>query len=186
MRHRPGTARAVAPARCRHQTEAVRFRARHEFPAVPDAVAGLLSDPAFHLALDLPDLSRPEVVEHSVDGCVRRLRLRYEFTGHLDPIARRVVAGRRLTWLQDLRLDSSSGVGELSFMAEAEAERLYGSASVTLVAGDGGGTRREVAGELFVKVPVVGGTAERRIVPGLLRRLDAEADALCAALIRGA
>jgi hypothetical protein len=27
-------------------------------------------------------------------------------------------------------------------------------------------------------VPVIGGNAERRIVPGLLRRLDIEADAL--------
>jgi hypothetical protein len=39
-----------------------------------------------------------------------------------------------------------------------------------------------VAGELFVRVPIVGGTAERRIVPGLVRRLDVEADALTAAL----
>ncbi len=64
-------------------------------------------------------------------------------------------------------------------MAEAEADRLYGSASVSLtVDAEGTRTRRRVTGEFFVKVPLVGGAAERRIVPGLLRRLDVEAAAL--------
>ena len=161
---------------------AVQFRVEHEFPGARNAVAGILCDPAFHTRLDLPDLSRPEVVEQSATGTERILRLRYEFVGHLDPIARRILAGRRLTWIQELRLDIATYVGRLSFAAEAEADRLHGSADVTLEALDDARTRRRVAGELFVRVPVVGGTAERRIVPGLVRRLDVEADALTAAL----
>ena len=160
----------------------MRFRAEHDFPALPDAVAEVLCDPAFHLAVDLPDLSRPEVVETTTAGTKRVLRLRYEFVGHLDPIARRILAGRTLSWLQDLSLDAATGSGQLSFSAEAEADRLYGSAVVTLVALDDAHTRRRVEGELFVKVPLVGGTAERRIVPGLVRRLDVEAEALRAVL----
>ena len=61
----------------------------HEFPGAPDAVADILCDPAFHTRLELPDLSRPEVVEHTTAGTERILRLRYEFVGHIDPIARR-------------------------------------------------------------------------------------------------
>lgn len=159
----------------------VRFRVEHELPGPPIAVADVLCDPAFHTALALPDLSRPDVVEASAAGSERVLRLRYEFVGQLDPIARRVLAGRRLTWIQELKLDTATGLGRLSFSAEAEPKRLYGSASVTLAA-VGAGTRRTVEGEFFVKVPVVGGTAERRIVPGLVRRLDVEAEALTAAL----
>jgi Protein of unknown function (DUF2505) len=165
-----------------HQTEDVRFRVEHEFPGTPLEVAAILCDPAFHTMLDLPDLSRPEVVEHTASGSERLLRLRYEFVGHLDPIARRLLAGRRLTWVQELRLDTTTGVGRLSFAAEAEPDRMYGSASVTLLALDDARTRRTVEGDLFVRVPVVGGTAERRIVPGLVRRLDVEADALTVAL----
>jgi hypothetical protein len=172
----------VAPAAQPYQTALVRFRAEHEFPGTPGAVADLLCDPAFHTALDLPDLSRPEVVERSEAGSERLLRLRYEFVGHLDPIARRLLAGRRLTWLQELRLDRDTGIGKLSFSAEAEADRLYGSADVELAAIDSTQTRRRVGGELFVKVPLVGGTAERRIVPGLITRLDVEAAALSRAL----
>jgi len=44
------------------------------------------------------------------------------------------------------------------------------------------GTRRRIDGEFFVKVPLVGGTAERRIVPGIVTRMDVEAAALTAAL----
>jgi carbon monoxide dehydrogenase subunit G len=157
----------------------MRFRAEHEFAAPPAAVAEILCDPAFHIALDLPDLSRPEVVSHSADGAERALVLRYTFVGHLDPVARRLLAGRKLTWIQELHLDEASGTGRLSFSAEAEADRLYGSAAVTLTAvAEGTRTRRRIEGEFFVKVPLVGGTAERRIVPGLVRRLDVEAAAL--------
>ncbi len=166
----------------RQQTDGVRFRVEHEFPGARSAVADILCDPAFHTRLELPDLSRPEVVERSTAGTERILRLRYEFVGQLDPIARRLLAGRRLTWIQELRLDTATYVGRLSFAAEAEADRLYGSADVTLEDLDGARTRRRVVGELLVRVPIVGGSAERRIVPGLVRRLDVEADALTAAL----
>jgi hypothetical protein len=160
----------------------VRFRVEHEFPGARSAVADILCDPGFHSRLELPDLSRPEVVEQSTAGTERTLRLRYEFVGHLDPIARRLLSGRRLTWLQELKLDTATYAGRLSFSAEAEADRLFGSADVTLEALDDARTRRRVAGELFVRVPIVGGSAERRIVPGLVRRLDVEAEALTAAL----
>jgi hypothetical protein len=156
----------------------VRFRAEHEFPAPPVAVAEILCDPAFHLALDLPDLSRPEVVSHSADGTERAVVLRYTFVGHLDPVARRLLAGRKLTWIQELHLDEATGEGRLSFSAEAEADRLYGAADVSLTALADDRTRRRIVGEFFVKVPLVGGTAERRIVPGLVRRLDVEAAAV--------
>jgi hypothetical protein len=156
----------------------MRFRAEHEFPATPVAVAEILCDPAFHLALDLPDLSRPEVIAHTTVGTKRSLSLRYTFVGHLDPVARRLLAGRKLTWIQELHLDEASGEGRLSFSAEAEADRLYGAAEVTLTALADDRTRRRIVGEFFVKVPLVGGTAERRIVPGLVRRLDVEAAAL--------
>lgn len=158
------------------------FRAEHDFPGSPAAVAEILCDPGFHTGLDLPDLSRPEVVEHTVSGSDRTLRLRYEFVGHLDPIARRLLAGRRLTWIQELRLDTATGRGRLSFAAEAEAKKLYGTATVALAEVGDGRTHRTVAGDLYVKVPIVGGSAERRIVPGLVARLDVEAAALIAAL----
>jgi hypothetical protein len=156
----------------------MRFQAEQRFPgASPQAVAALLVDPEFESHIALPDLSLPEVVEHRVDGRESVLRLRYEYVGRLDPIALRLLGGRKLTWVQELRLDVDAGTGTLRFNAEADPKRLYGDASVA-IDGDATGARRRFEGELVVKAPVVGGMAERRIVPGLVRRLDTEAEAV--------
>lgn len=158
------------------------FTVDHEFPAPPAAVAAVLCDPAFHTSLELPDLSVPEVVEHSNDGTTSVLRLRYEFVGHLDPVAKKILSGQKLTWIQTLTFDHAANRGRLEFAAESGADRLYGNAQVALVALDGERSRRHITGELHVKVPLVGGMAEKRIVPGLVRRLDVEA-AACAARV---
>jgi hypothetical protein len=160
----------------------VHFENQRDFAATPQQVAGLMSDPEFQSSLDLPDLSRPVVVDHEIVGSSRRLRLRYEYIGQLDPIARRVVGGRKLTWLQELRVDLATGVGMLSFAAEEEADRVNGTAEVSITTRADDGSRRRIAGDFRIRLPVVGGTAERRIVPGLVRRLDVEADALSARL----
>jgi hypothetical protein len=160
----------------------MRFAAEQRFDDVtPDAVAALLVDPAFQVSVELPDLSRPDVVEHVVDGEHARLKLRYEFVGRLDPIALKLLGNHELTWVQELRLDVRAARGSLTFAAEADPKRLHGSADVTLTR-DGSATVRRFDGELVVRAPVVGGMAERRIVPGLLRRLDVEADAVRARL----
>lgn len=136
----------------------------------------LLVDPAFHRALELPDLELLDVVRTG-SGDEAVVRLRYEFVGELDALARRLLGGRRLTWRQELRLDVASGTGRLSFAAEADPRRLHGEAEVTVRSRDGG-CERTIEGELVVAIPLVGGMAERRIVPGLLRRLDIEAAAI--------
>jgi hypothetical protein len=157
----------------------MRFEAEHHFPASCARVVGILCDPDFHTRLDLPDLSRPEVVASTADGTLRSLRLRYRYVGHLDPVARKILSGRTLSWIQELRIDSATGEGSLSFEAEADADRLFGNAAVTVTATNGAThVRRRIAGDFHVRVPLVGGTAERRIVPGLVRRLDVEAAAL--------
>ena len=152
------------------------FAAEHRFDAPVDAVISGLTDPEFHRGLQLPDLKLLDVDVHP-NKSETVLRLRYDFVGNLDPLARRLLGGRRLTWLQELRLDPTSGAGRLTFAAEADPRRLHGSADV-VIAPDDDGTRRTLDGDLVVEVPVVGRNAERRIVPGLLRRLDIEAAAL--------
>jgi Protein of unknown function (DUF2505) len=160
----------------------VHFQIEHQFSAAREQVADVLCDPAFQTQLDLPDLSRPEVVEHSTNGTTRLLRLRYEYIGQLDPIARKIIGGRKLTWIQELRLDRVTFAGTLSFSAEEDAGRLNGEAKVVLTRDGIGHSSRRIAGDFHVKVPLIGGTAERRIVPGLTRRLDVEATALATEL----
>ncbi len=154
----------------------MRFHAEHSFPAPGAAVAELLADPAFYLALTLPDLDQPELLECSDDGDVATIRLRYEFVGRLDPMAQRLIGSGRLAWIQAVTVVRSAASGSLSFEAERDPRRLHGTADFGLEP-SGEGTLRRLQGELVVAIPGVGRMAERRIVPGLLRRLDIEAEA---------
>ena len=138
-------------------------------------------DPEFEGAVQLPDLSPPDVVEHGTDGNEHVLKLRYEYVGQLDPMAKRLLAGRQLALVQTVRIDPDTGLGALTIEAEADPGRLHGNAKITLTAdgaGDGDASVRGLDGDFVVKVPVIGGTIERKLLPGILARLDVEADAL--------
>ena len=202
-----GPASAWCPPYCL----GVRFLAEHVLPGTPAAVAAVLGDPGFYQQLELPDLRLLEVRPISVsgigdpsraDGAPRALFedsglvLRYEFTGDLDVVALRLLGGERPTWLQEVHLRGASG-GWLRFVAEANPRLLHGRAEFFLEShehdrrdgpdGDATGvaTLRRLEGELTVALPVLGGLAERRIVAGVLRRLDVEADAAARLLVRG-
>ncbi|MDA8071090.1 MAG: DUF2505 family protein [Actinomycetota bacterium] len=154
-----------------------RFHAEHRFHATAQAVAGRLADPAFHLALVLPDLAEPELIAQHTDGDEVTLRLRYEYVGQLDKTARRLLGGRRLTWVQEITVDQGFASGSLTMEAEANPRLLHGRADFRIVP-DPEGARRSLDGTLTVAVPGLGSMAERRIVPGVLHRLDVEAATL--------
>jgi hypothetical protein len=159
------------------KTPAVRFTAEHRFASAPHRVAEVLLDPGVHAQLTLPDVTRAEFVSSQREGSVGTLRLRYEYVGQLDPIARRFLGSRVLAWVQELQLDTATGRGRLSITVEGEPHRVRGHATVAIDAVDAGSVRR-IAGELQIRVPMIGGTAERRIVPGIVRRMDLEAVAV--------
>jgi hypothetical protein len=159
------------------------FTTEHHFAAAPVRVAALMVDPAFEGGVQLPDLSPPELVAHDTDGAEHVLTLRYEYVGQLDPMAKRLLAGRQLALVQTVRLDSDTGLGALTIAAETDPGRLHGNAKITITGGDGADASvRALDGDFVVKVPVIGGTIERRLLPGILARLDVEADALAAHL----
>ncbi len=141
----------------------------------------LLVDPSFYRDLELADVELRDVVAHDDDGNRASVVLRYEYVGQLDPIVVRMLGGRRLTWLQTLTVDRGTAAGRLDFAVETSPDRLRGVADFDFV-DDGAETVRRLEGEVKVNVPLIGGQAERRLVPGVLRRLDAEAQHLTARL----
>jgi hypothetical protein len=162
----------------------MRFQVEHRFNGSPSEVAALLTDPGFYQTLVLPDVSQPEVLDSSADGQRSLLRVRYEFIGNLDGMARRLLGKERLAWIQQVEVEHSTNSGDLSFNAEADPKRLHGSAHFELRADDGGCVR-SLAGDLVVAVPLIGSRAERKIVPGVVRRLDIEAQGINETLSRG-
>ena len=151
----------------------MRFRTQHRFPAPVGAVVDILLDPEFHRELELPDVRLLDVVEHGDDGDAAVLVLRFEYVGRLDPNLRRLLRGRRLTWVQELAVDRSTGEGRLTFAAENAPDRLHGEAGFRLHAEEGD-TMWDLSGDVKVRVPLVGPGAERAVTAGFLDRLDVE------------
>jgi hypothetical protein len=184
----------------------VRFSAEHRFSASQGEVAAVLADPDFYRSLELPDLRLLEVRRLPAASALGSRRggdappdtepdtgpdtgpetgvlLRYEFTGSLDPVALRLIGGTRLTWSQEVHLRDGEG-GWLTFAAESSPRLLHGRADFVLrpdrarAGSRARATVRRLDGELTVAIPVVGRMAERRIVSGVLGRLDVEAGAV--------
>jgi uncharacterized protein DUF2505 len=160
----------------------VRFRTQHRFRASVDAVVDVLVDSDFHQELELPDVRLLDVVDRRDDGDAAFLALRYEYVGRLDANVRRLLRGRRLTWLQELAVERGTGdgapagrerSGRLSFAAENAPDRLHGEARFGLHAEEDH-TVWDLEGEVTVRVPLVGAGAERAITAGFLERLDVE------------
>ena len=152
----------------------MRFHAEHRIRAPVGAVADLLVDVPFHRDLELPDVELLDVLHHDDDGAAALLTLRYEYVGRLDPPFARLLGGRRLTWVQEVTVDRDAGIGRLTFAAEGGEDRLHGRAEFALRAEDDE-TLWLLHGEVRVRVPLVGGAAERRVLAGVLSRLEIEA-----------
>jgi len=186
----------------------VNFRVEHRFEASPATVAAALLDPRFYEALELPDVGPAELVspgagsaasddhadrdsvrdsvrdsEDDVAGTAGVIVVRYEYTGDLDPLARRFLGRSRFAWTQTLRLeattlDERAYDGVLEIDTQSSPSPLRARAAVHLAPSGSGGARRVIEGDLVVALPGVGRMAERRLLPGVLRRLDVEAAAM--------
>ena len=156
----------------------MRFHAEHRFNGPVDAVGKLLTDADFYVGLALPDLSRPEVLDRRTDGDDTVLRLRYEFPpGSLDPIASRLLGADRLAWIQEMRVDLLRRVGNARLRGREgpEAPARLGRLRPRRRRPRNRPQARRRARRRRLGI---GDMAERRIVPGLLRRMDVEARAL--------
>jgi hypothetical protein len=164
----------------------VKLHASHIFSASAAAVCVGMADTEFYATLDLPDLERPELLVRTETGATTDVHLRFTYTGRLDPIARRIVGHDRVTWVQRLVVDAGARSCALTVAPEIGVVPVSCTGTFRMHDADGGQCLRILDGELRVKVPVIGGRAERSLAPGIMRRLDLEAAALEAYLARDA
>jgi Protein of unknown function (DUF2505). len=156
----------------------VKLTASHIFGAPVGAVCEAMGDPDFYAALRLPDIEPPELLVRSVDGARVDIHVRFTYTGKLDPIARRIVGHDHVAWVQRLVIDPSSQSCALSVAPEVGVVPVMCTGTFELHGADGAQCLRTLDGELRIKVPIIGGRAERSLGPGIMRRLDLEAEAL--------
>ncbi|MFZ4584926.1 MAG: DUF2505 family protein [Acidimicrobiia bacterium] len=153
------------------------LRNTHRFQHALADIEDAMTDVAFYEQLDLPDVTKPEVLGREQNGRAVTIRLRYVFDGHLDPIVNTVLGNQEIAWAQTLVFDTAAHRGTLTIEPSVLADKVHCAADITLAAADDGCTRA-LAGQFAVRIPLLGGKAEGAIGPGIQRRLDIEANAL--------
>lgn len=153
----------------------MQFTIAQSLVAAPADVQDMLLDPRFLAArASLPKLGGSEVLERTQDAVSARLRVRMRFVGDLSSAVTAVVDPAKLTWIDDATFDFAQHAARHEILPDHYPDRLSAAYDDTLtVAGEG--TRRELRGELQVRVPLVGGRVERVIVEGLRDYAEGEA-----------
>jgi hypothetical protein len=155
----------------------MRFEIEQEIAGRVDAVAGIYTEAHFYELLgELPRLGKPEVLERREDGPVVRLAVRFRFTGNLSPAVTRVVDPAKLSWVEESVHDLEHFTVAFRMKPDHYADRLRSEGSVRFEPADDGVTRRVTAGDLAVRVPLVGRSVEGAIVSGLREHFAAEVE----------
>jgi hypothetical protein len=162
----------------------MRFTAVPQFSGPAEVVMGKMIDPHLYLNLSLPAVGQPDVLDRDDDGTRASLRLRYTYSGQLNPLARRILGNEPLSWTQITEIDITAKRARLVYASEDPAHRLRGEANIEFATLDGASTRR-IEGELVLAIRIARAAAERSVVAGLLGRLDLEAAAIEASIVAG-
>ena len=167
------------------------FEIEQRFDAPREAVEAAYVDPALFAELaSLPKIGRPELLDQARDGPRGdriRQRVRYQFTGELSGAVTRVVDPARLSWVEETVFDASAHGSDVRIVPDHYGGLLESRMAITYEpAADGRATVRRAVGELRVRVPLVGGKAERGIVSGMREHAEREQDAVARFLARQA
>lgn len=159
----------------------MQFTVTETIAADRDAVVEALGDPGYYASLGDASSSvrAPELLSASTASGSLVVRVRYAFAGTISGPAAMVVDADKLTWVIETDYDPGAHTGTLVVVPDHYEGMLHCRGSLTLADRDGA-TLETVAGNLEVKVPLVGGAAEKAILGGLTRQLGLEAVALAA------
>jgi hypothetical protein len=155
----------------------VKLTAVHQFASSADAVCAGMGDPDFYAGLQLPDVELPEVISRTGNGDRVDIHVRFTYTGKLDPIARRIVGHDHVEWVQQLDIDCHALSCSLQVVPAIRTIPVSCTGGFVLRNTETGCVRT-LDGDLRIRVPLIGSRAERSLAPGIMRRLDLEAEAL--------
>ena len=155
----------------------MKFRLEHRFEAPLGVVEEAMVDPDFLEGTRLPDVGPPRVLSREDVGDTVTLRVKYEYTGGLDALARRVLRAGEVSWTQQTSLDRRTHRTEFRVVPDVYPDRLQCRGTMELSI-DGTATVRVIDGELRIKVPIFASRAEALILPGMRSRMNSEAELL--------
>lgn len=146
-----------------------------------EVITANYSEEFWNSLTDMPDTATPKMTSHSDDGNTIVCETFWEHTGQLDPMAKALLGGKPLTWVQTATIDRATKTGKIvtvymegKIPGTCEAEVTYTE--------ENGQTTRDLKGEIIVKIMMAGPTVEKRLVEAIEIRLGLEAKALIAYL----
>ncbi|MDQ6614031.1 MAG: DUF2505 domain-containing protein [Actinomycetota bacterium] len=158
----------------------MRFELVQHLHAPIDAVEEALVDPRFLERLgQLPKLGHPELLEQRDMGGRFFQRVRYDFAGDLSAPVKAVIDPAKLTWVEESTQDRTTHRTTIAIVPDHYTSMFGCSGVIRLTADPARGTTVRIStGDVFVRVPLVGGKAEGAIISGLQEHAELEADAL--------
>lgn len=160
----------------------MKFSHNVTYPAnFEDVVTKNFSEEFYSSLTELLDTATPKVTNHSDDGNTIVCETFWEHTGQLDPMAKALLGGKPLTWVQTATIDRATKSGTINTVYMEGKIPGTCEAKVTYTE-DGDSTTRELEGEIVVKIMMAGPTVEKRLVEAIEIRQGLEATALIAYL----
>jgi hypothetical protein len=156
----------------------VHFSVQQTIDAPFAVVQGAFLDRRFYEALDdSPNLAVRDVLDRTERGSVVEIRVRFAFTGNVSSAVRAIVDPAKLSWVTVIRFDSASDRWDFELIPDHYPDRLKSQGTYRLLA-KGDQTMRTTEGDLKIRVPLFGSTAERSIISGFREHLEREAQLL--------
>jgi hypothetical protein len=162
----------------------MRFSVEHALPGTLASLESLLVDPHTYARLEreLPGFERIELLaSDETDGVLRR-RVRYTPRAHdrVPAFGRGLVTPEMLIWIEESAYDRAQQRIDYTThpnLPERWRDRFESSGRFTFRQ-TASGVVRSIAGEINVRVPLVGGLAERVLVREVRAAFDTDANLL--------
>ncbi|MEY2423695.1 MAG: hypothetical protein QOI95_3762 [Acidimicrobiaceae bacterium] len=155
----------------------MRFELEQRVAAPVGAVVAAFVDPGFYESLEaLPNLGRPELLSREEKGSIVRMRVRYRFTGQLSAAVRAAIDPKKLTWVEEADHDVEARRVSFRMIADHYADRFKASGTYRFDPAGDAATTRKCAGDIEIRMPLVGRRVENAIISGLREHLDSEVD----------
>ena len=155
----------------------MRLNLRHEFACTPEQLWTLLEDKEVDLAMVTANNGSGAWVDDRTEGDTRVIVKRVEVNRDIPGPMKKVLGTDRITYDLVVRRPAGSDRQEWSIRPMVLADRFSGSGTTTIKA-TAGGCVRVIEGELAVRVPLLGGKMEARLVDDVTKSYDVGADVL--------
>ncbi len=141
----------------------MRFQLKHTFDCDAATLWSITEDPAFEAQLAEASESTRELIETNDDGGTRYALKRITLQRDLPGAMKKVIGGEHIVYDQETWRELDGDKLRWKISPRVLGDRFVGEGT-TRVRETATGCERMISGELTVRVPIIGGKMEKRLV----------------------